>query len=555
MVKIIIDFLAKKDGDIRKDLGVLLSVFGIVFFQFLGRIPLLEPDEGRYAEIPREMLERSDFVTPYLNHVKYFEKPPFLYWLNSLSFSIFGQNEFAARFFPTLSGLLGVLLTYYIGRKIYGRREGFLAALVLGTSVGYLAQARMNIIDMPLSFCMTATLGFFLLAVQDGEKRRNLYFSLFYLFAALTVLAKGMIGIVLPGGVIFLYLVFTGRWKILREMKLVTGSMLFLSVAAPWFILVSLRNPEFARFFFIHEHFERFLTKVHGRYQPPWFFIPVLLGCMFPWSLFLPSVARKIWCERSSLKSGPTLFLVIWASVIFCFFSVSDSKLVPYIIPVFPAVALLVGRTFAAVLDDGCEPIRSGAYGAALVIILVAVCVLLYPLLANNQKLDIRFVAVIGPIVLIGGTASLLCIRNNSGRALFTVLSGMSLLFAVAGPPFIFGRLAERKATPELARIVSRNFRDGDRIACYGWYQQGLPFYTGQRVAIVGYKGELDFGSKQGDNSAWFIDYAAFNRLWDSPVRVFALIKDRELGRLGAEAKTPAKILGQQSDTVLISNR
>ena len=131
----------------------------------------------------------------------------------------------------------------------------------------------------------------------------------------------------------------------------------------------------------------------------------------------------------------------------------------------------------------------------------------------------------------------------------------MSLLVAVAGPPFIFGRLAERKATPELARIVSRNFRDGDRIACYGWYQQGLSFYTGQRVVIVGYKGELDFGSNQGDNSEWFIDYPAFNRLWDSPVRVFALIRDRDLVRLGSEAKTPARILGRKSYMVLVSNR
>lgn len=554
-MKIFTDFLAKKEGDVRKDLGILLSVFGIAFFQFLGRIPLLEPDEGRYAEIPREMLERADFVTPYLNHVKYFEKPPLLYWLNSLSFSIFGQNEFAARFFPTLSGLLGVLLVYYVGRRIYGRREGFLAALVLGTSVGYLAQSRMNIIDMPLSFCMTATLGFFLLALQDVGKRRSLYFYLFYLFAALTVLAKGLIGIVLPGAVIFLYLAVTGRWRVLREMKLVTGSILFLIIAAPWFILVSARNPEFARFFFIHEHFERFLTKVHGRYQPPWYFIPVLLGCMFPWSLFLPSVVRKIWDERSSWKTGPTLFLVIWASVIFCFFSVSDSKLIPYIIPVFPAVALLVGRTFAAAFDDGCETIRWGAYGAALIIILAAVASLFYPLRAHNSKLDLRVITVLAPILLAGGAASLLSIRKKSGSALFAVLSVMSLLVAVAGPPFIFGRLAERKASPELARIVSRDYRDGDRIACYGWYQQGLPFYTGKRVVIAGYKGELDFGSNQGDNSAWFIDYAAFNRLWDSEVRVFALIRDRDLGRLGTEVKTPVKILGRKSYMLLISNR
>ncbi len=554
-MKILTDFLAKKEGGMRKDLAALLIVFGAALFQFLGRIPLLEPDEGRYAEIPREMLERGDFVTPYLNHVKYFEKPPLLYWLNSLSISIFGQNEFAARFFPALSGLAGILLTYFIGRKIYGRREGLLAAIVLGTSVGYLAQARMNIIDMPLTFCMTASLGFFLLAVREGEKRRGFYFYLFYFFAALTVLAKGLIGIVLPGAVIFLYLVVKRQWKVFREMKLFTGGILFLLVAAPWFIVVSARNPEFARFFFIHEHFERYLTKVHGHYKPVWYFIPVLLGCMFPWSLFLPSVVRRVWLERSAGKFDQTLFLVMWASIIFCFFSLSDSKLIPYIIPVFPPVAILLGRTLVAVFDDGCGSISHVARMAASIVVLIGAGALLYPILANSQKLDIRLLLVLGPILLIGGTASLLCVCRNRGWALFAVLAGMSLLVSVAGPPFIFGRLAERKAAPDLARIVSRDFREGDTIACYGWYQQGLPFYAGKRVVVVGYKGELEFGSNQGDNSDWFIDYAAFSRKWDSPVRVFALVRDRDMGRLTAGVKSPVNILGRKSDMVLVSNR
>lgn len=554
-MKILSDFIANKEGDIRKDLAALFVVFGTALFQFLGRIPLLEPDEGRYAEIPREMLERADFVTPYLNHVKYFEKPPLLYWLNSLAFSVFGQNEFAARFFPALCGLAGILLTYFIGRKIYGRREGLLAAIILGTSVGYLAQARMNIIDMPLTFCMTATLGSFLLAAREGEKRSGLYYYLFYFFAALTVLTKGLIGIVLPGAVIFVYLAVSRRWRILREMKPVTGGILFVVVAAPWFVLVSARNPEFARFFFIHEHFERYLTKVHGHYKPPWYFIPVLLGCMFPWSLYLPSVFRGIWRERSEGKFAPTLFLAIWASVIFGFFSLSDSKLIPYIIPVFPAAALLLGRTFAAVLDDGTEAIRYYARGAAVFIIVTAAALLLYPAVADNGKLDMRLFMVLGPILLAGGTASLLCLRRNSGRALFIALAAMSLLISLAGPPFVFGRLAERKAAPELARIVGRDFRQGDIVACYGWYLQGLPFYSGKRVVLVDYKGELEFGSVQGDNSQWFLDCPAFERKWNSQSRVFALVRDGDLGRLESGVKSPVRILGRTGGTVLVSNR
>ncbi len=554
-MKQVIEFFVKKHGKAWKDVSILLLLFGTALFQFLGRIPLLEPDEGRYAEIPREMLERADFLTPYLNHVKYFEKPPLLYWLNALSFSLFGQNEFAARFFPALSGFLGILLTYYIGRKIFDRRAGFLAALVLGTSVGYLAQARMNIIDIPLTFCMTATLGFFLVAVQEGEKHKGLYFHLFYVFAALTVLAKGLIGMVLPGAVICLYIALTGRWKILRDMRPVTGGILFLIVAAPWFILVSLKNPEFFRFFFIHEHFERFLTKVHGHYKPPWYFIPVLLGCMFPWSLFLPAVIRQTWRERKNWRVDPTLFLVIWALVIFCFFSLSGSKLIPYVLPVFPAVALLVGRTLSTVLDEGFKNARADAYGAPLIVLLLGLGVLLYPFLAHNLKLDIRDVVLLGSILFAGGTAAILCARKNILPAYFAVLCAMSYLVAIAGPPFIFGKLAERKTTPELARIVRQNFRDGDRVVCYGWYQQGLPFYTGQRVVVVGYKGELSFGSDQGDNTAWFIDSATFDRWWDSPVRLFTLIRKPDMDRMQTAVKTPTRILGQTGDKLLITNR
>lgn len=549
-----IGFLTRKEESFRKDLCVLMVLFGAAFFQFLGRLPLLEPDEARYAEIPREMLERSDFITPFLNYVKYFEKPPLLYWLNSISFSLFGQNGFAARFFPALSGLLCVLLTYFIGRKLFGRREGFLAAMVLGTSVGFVAQARMNIIDMPLTLCMSATLGFFLLAVQEGEKRSGLYFHLFYLFSALTVLAKGLIGLVLPGAVIFLYIVLARQWRIVREMRLATGIPLFLLVAAPWFFLVSARNPEFPRFFFIHEHFQRFLTKIHGHYQPPWFFIPVLLGCMFPWSLFLPLPFLQRQRAKTASSHSVTLFLGLWAVVIFAFFSLSGSKLMPYILPMFPAVSLFVGRSISKTLEER-DHTGLVLYLAPVLSIAMGLAAFLYFMLARKSQLELLTVSIIGSLLVAGGGTALVCLRKKGPAEFIAVLCGMSFLLTVAGPPLVFGKLAARKTTPELADLINQMYRDGDRISCYGWYQQGIPFYTGKRVIIVGYKGELEFGSNQGNNSAWFIDNAEFVRLWDAPARMFTLIKAPDLARLRSETGTPIRILGQKGNMFLISNR
>src|SRR5665647_433260 len=366
----IVTFFTARFNSARQDLVFLTMVFGTAFFQFLGKFPLMEPDEGRYSEIPREMLESGDFVTPMLNYVKYFEKPPLHYWLNALSISIFGENEFATRFPGALSGLLTVLFTYHVGRKLFGRRAGLMAALILGSSTGFLVQGRMNLTDMTLTFCMTVSIGCFLLASRPDERNKNCYYYMFYLFAALAVLAKGLIGLVLPGGIIVLYMFSCRRWSLLKEMKLLPGILLFLAVAAPWFVLVSLRNPEFAQFFFIHEHFQRFLSKVHGRYQPIWFFIPILLLTMLPWSFFVPQAVIRAWRERKEKGGDLLVYLILWACFIFLFFSKSNSKLIPYILPVFPPLALLVGLLFNRALDDDALPRRTGMLVAAILCII-----------------------------------------------------------------------------------------------------------------------------------------------------------------------------------------
>ena len=178
------------------------------------------------------MLERGDFITPMLNYVKFFDKPPLHYWLSALSFTVFGRNEFAARFTGAAMGLLTVLLTYHVGRRLFGRREGLLAALILGTSTGFLVQARTNVTDMTLTCTLSAALAFFILAAREGEARKGLYYHLFYLFAALAIARQGADRHRLPA-VIFLYLLFTRRWQILKEMRLMTGIPLFLLVCAP----------------------------------------------------------------------------------------------------------------------------------------------------------------------------------------------------------------------------------------------------------------------------------------------------------------------------------
>lgn len=549
-MQFITNFLTDREGSAGRDLAVLVIVFGLLYTLFLGQLPLLEPDEGRYAEIPREMLERGDLVTPRLNHVKYFEKPPLHYWLNAASQSVFGGSEFAVRFPSALLGLCGILMTYHAGRRVFGRREGLFGAMVLGSSALFASLARMNSIDMTLTCFMTATLFSFLLASREGEKRKGFYYHLFYLFAALTVLAKGLIGLVLPGGVVFLYILLTRRWRLFSEMRLTTGIALFLAVCAPWFVLVSLRNPEFARFFFIHEHFERFLTKVHGRYEPPWFFIPVLLGGIFPWTLFLPETIRNLRKEWSREK----LFLLLWIGVILLFFSVSSSKLIPYILPVFPALALLVGAALSDASDNGGRAFKVQALATILLLCLAGAGVALYPHLVAKARFPAGAVLLPGGILLAGGLLSFLAFLKRGPGYLVALLGLIACLTAIAVPPVIFARSVEKKSTRALAPVIRERFPDVP-IVSYGYYRQDVPFYTGRRVIIAGTSGELEFGRQHDQEQGWFIDPPAFFRMWDSgkPLAVLMGRNDLQLFRL--VARTPPKVEAAWGDTLLVSNK
>lgn len=547
-------FITDKSRTARQDLTVLLIVFGFGFFQFLGKIPLIDPDEGRYAEIPREMLEQGDFVTPFLNYVKYFEKPPLHYWLSAASLAVFGENEFAARLPGALMGLLTVLLVYHLGRKLFGRREGLLAALILGTSTGFLVQARIDITDMTLTCCLSGALGAFLLAIFEDEARKGLYYYLFYACAALAVLAKGLIGIVLPGGIIFFYLLLSGRWRLLKEMRFISGTALFLLIASPWFVLVSLKNPEFARFFFIHEHFERFLTKVHGRYQPIWFFIPVLIGTMLPWSFFIPNAMQGIWRERRRVEGSSRLYLAVWAILIFVFFSKSNSKLVPYILPVFPPLALLMGSALGHLEGAMPRAVKAEGYAIGGFLTILGAGAICYPFLAPRPEIAVGGALVIGGIFLCQGTAALRAVVRSSSLHLVATLLLFSFLLGIVAPPFILSGIAQKKSVKELGLVIREKAGKDAIVASYG-LKQGLSFYARRRVMIVGDRNELDFGSQQGDQSAWFVDLNRFSDLWNSPAHVLLFLSEAELDSVRKLFPLNERIVARQGKRLLISNR
>jgi len=546
-----------------RDILVLSLVIGLLFSFMLGSRALWEPDEGRYVEVPREMVTTGDYLTPRLDGVKYFEKPILFYWLESASIKLFGLNEWAMRLWPALLGLFGCLAVYAAGRRLYGRNAGLIAAAALATNVLYYALARIVTIDMLVSVLLTTALLAFLLGTKEppGARRRWLMWA-FYALAALATLAKGLIGIVIPGMVIGAWILLLNDWRLLRSIYLPTGLALLLAIAVPWHVLVARANPEFLHFYFIHEHFERYLTKVEHRYQPVWFFIPVILLGFYPWIVFLgQALLRSLprsWTNRHGERDA--LYLMLWASLIFAFFSFSDSKLITYILPVFPPLAILIGRYLAPAWDGAHVPgMRAGVCTLLVTSTAIAALLVTAPYLtAADPKIGI-YTATLGPYldamaatVVLGSVAAIVLMRRRTRHALTitAVMAAVFLSILSASLPL----MDDKNSVKALALLLKPRLGPNTEVMSYHLYYQDLPVYIQRRVTIVGFKGELEFGTTVENDRAWIIDDRTFWRRWQSPATIYMLTTRDVYARLRAAGRGRFRLLAESGDNVLLTN-
>ncbi len=557
----------------RRDLLWLVLVFGLLLGFRLGSYPLDNPDEGRNTEIPREMLATGDWVTPRLNGVNYFEKPPLMYWAVGVSMKLFGASEGAARAVPALFALGGVLLTYAAGRRLYGRSAGLVSAAVLGTSLLYFGTGRFLVLDMPVSVLMSATLFCFILAVQEppGARRRWLFYGL-YASAALATLTKGFIGFLVTGAVMFLWLLIFNQWKRLRPLHLPSGIALFLLIAAPWHVLAALRNETWAHRYIYFEHWARFTTTEHGRYQPWHYFIWILLGGLFPWMMFLWPAARDAlrggWAKRG--ENAVAWFLVVWVAFIFLFFSKSQSKLPAYILPVFPALAVLIGRWLAGVIADPAGLLRlrwslrifSFACGLLAAALLVAV---LRPGLVIRdpaQAAALRIPAMgLATVLILGGVNVPILARLRGAYAAVIGITLTAVLF-LGGLTFAVPDIY-KPGTKELALIVKAQAKPGDRVMHYFDFFHDFTFYAERTVDLVAAKGELELEEDAvARASGRFMDETAFRALWTQPGRIYVVAKKKDVERRGdgqpalfADPTFHYHLLGSTKDHYLFSNQ
>lgn len=538
----------------------LLVVFALAWLYALGIRTLVPPDEGRYAEMAREMFVTGDWITTRLNGIKYFEKPPLQTWMNALSFAAFGVGEWQARLWTGLSGLLGVLLTGYAGCRVFNPRVGFYAALVLGSSFYWVASGQVDSLDMGLSGMMTIALCALLIAQRDDatEQERRNWMLLCWAGMALSVLSKGLIGVVLPGGVLVLYTLAARDWKIWTRLHLVKGLFLLLAIAAPWFVLVAIRNPEQPHFFFIHEHFERFLLKTHHREGPWYYFFVILAIGIVPW---LGMLGQSLWlaARREAGSFRPRLLLLVWVVFIFAFFSKSSSKLPGYILPIFPALALLI----AIYLEVGTR--RSRIAAACIMSLVGAGLMALVPFMpgmARHAGEDVLMAAyqpwvlAAGFVALAGGGFALLHARHmrRDLMALSMALAGFLSTHLILAGFEPYGK--QRAGLPMLAAIESE-LKPDSTIYAVGTYEQSMTFYLARTVTLVDYWDEFTFGLKQQPElSIPTVD--AWTTVWrahaSAGIQDIAFIRADIYARL-KEQGVPMRVIAQDARRIVIANQ
>lgn len=508
--------------------------------------PLTEPDEGRYSSIPSAMNATGDYVTPRLKAAVYFEKPPLSYWATALSFRLFGENEFASRLFAALAAWGCIILAYRMGLFFHGARTGLFSAAILTTFLYHAAIGRINILDMPLAFfvCMAIWSGFRYYA--EGERRRiRLY--LLYVFSALAFLAKGLIGIVFPFGIVILWLLMSRRWREVFALVSPIGILLFAAVALPWLVLVQQANPDFFRFFFIQEHLQRYATRMHGRYQPFYFYLPIILAGTLPWCAFLPEALRDFRRKAGALFGGvEKLFLLTWIGTILIFFSLSSSKLIPYIAPVFPPLAVFFGHLFRRYEDEAdaaggkvAVPLR---YRAIVILqSLLFVAVLIAPTFLGKYRMDPTtwWPWIVLPVliqILILFVPGL--VRARTGKGWFMAVYLLTALFLGLVTLPVARYITPYKSAYPLSQAIKAHLPAGETLYQYGMSLYGIDFYTGMRTPIVDDIGEVTYGSRQlprAEQEAYFLTSATFFPLVQRMERVFCATERDKIERLKKE--------------------
>jgi len=560
----------------RKWLWLLCLVCVIIVSCSLGSSALFEPDEGRNAEKAREILLLGDWVTPHENFLPTLDKPIFFYWLVAISFKLVGLSEWSARLPSALTALGCIVLVYQFCRRQWGVWEALWSALILVTSLEFALFSRFVIFDMTLTFFITSSLFSFYAATETDQPRSGkIHCLLMYAAMAVGTLVKGPIALVIPAIIIFFYLSLTRKWSLLRRLNIPLGVIVYFTIVAPWYGWAEARNPGYLRYFLWEENVLRYVTPHFGR-SKAWYYYFLVVGVGFlPWSFFIPLAATNLW-KRTFTDAN--LFLVLWTILPFAFFSASNAKLPHYILPIYPAMAILTGRALVHSIRDTATKRWSILWIPQIFIIVFLGYLIIGALWPTLLPDEIRAVAtqsfsllllfgamisVIFGIFVIGG------LRNfwtDQGAAFMSTAAILTFFMIVTGQ--IISAASIERSAKSMAQAITPLMGEEDRLVLYDFSMEGLPFYlrlnkpvwmvqSARKKEIMGsvYVAEKRPTPARGYGQVLFSyeEFAAESKTTALPLRI--LLKERNLSRLTRDLGELPKSLMKFDDIVLVSNR
>ncbi len=584
----------------RLPLAAVLVLFFIIYVGAAFTPGLQDDVDSTHAEAAREMVTRGDYVTLHINGVRYLEKAPLLYWMVAGSYHLFGVNEFAVRF-PTLLGILGlILLAMRWGRRTFGDRGEIYGGLFVTTAIGFFLFTRVLIPEAILSFFISLTFYSFLTALETKEAWR---WYLGYGSLALAVLTKGLLPLVIVGGAAVLFVAVTGDWRRWREFRLPSGLLFFFLVAAPWHILAGIRNDRFFWFYFVNEHFLRFLGKrVPKDYNklPGYLYWSLHLVWLFPWSLLLPVAVRQWIRDYREAKRSPSvregfrfrsqLLWLIWGGITLVFFAFSTNQEY-YTFPVYLPLLLLLAGALVREEEKGRSRWLAVTMGF-LAMVSIAAAAVLFAGLWNSRHLPyvadigsvlaspnlsadtlsmghildltgqsfaaLRLPAILATIVLAVGPALAFIFRTKGRNIASTWVIALTLTGFLVAAHIALVRFDPYLGSKTIASDLSKQIRPEDRLMIYGdqAFGSSLLFYLKRPIELVnGNTTSMWFGSTYPDAPHIFLDDAGLLKAWNSDSRIFLFVPLYQRKRVDALLTGPKYVVSERSGKVVYSNR
>ncbi|MCI0568865.1 MAG: glycosyltransferase family 39 protein [Acidobacteria bacterium] len=520
---------------------LLTGLCAWLFLLHLGSLPFMGKDEPKNAEVVREMMGRNDFVTPTLGEEPWFDKPILYYWGALLFFHLLGPGEMAARLSCALFGMGGVLLTWGFARRLFDDRTALRAGIILATSLEYFWYSRTAVTDLPLTFCVTLSLVAFYRALEGWGSPR-LWYPVAFAAAGGAALAKGPVGIVLPGLVAVCYLILTGRIRELVRIPWVTSLLAFLLVAAPWFLAVSLRHGQlFWNDFIVNRNIQRYTSTIHRHPGPFYYYLPILVVGLFPWGALFPfAVGEAVADGLRSLrdKNRRTAYLLCWILLPLVFFSFAGSKLPSYLLPCFPAMAILTAEIWRKVLEEPGSP-RRRFWGIACLLALFPVLAgTIYAWCRSEAPEQIRAQAPLALCLAVTAIVLAALAVTKRYRQLFSGCVAGTVASLTALVLFSLGNVREEASLTRIAKVGVQLAEEGKTVVAFRNFHNYLYYYTENRVPLVKRLPQLEKLLDEQGNVYCFLEKAGLRELSQTSLRVEPV--DRQYKVVLARVSRPA---------------